>query len=76
VVLWGYITNSLSGHKSLKKEEVKMEKLIRFLKDEEGTSMVEWGLLAALIVIVCIALMTLVGTNLKQTFNKVALNLQ
>jgi len=48
-----------------------MEKLIRFLKDEEGTSMVEWGLLAALIVIVCILIMGALGVKLQGTFSKI-----
>jgi len=48
-----------------------MGKLIRFLKGEEGTSMVEWGLLAALIVIVCIVMMRAIGTALQGTFTSV-----
>jgi len=49
-----------------------MEKLMRFLKEEEGTSMVEWGLLAALIVIVCIVMMRAVGTALQGTFTSIS----
>lgn len=40
----------------------------QFLKEEEGASMVEYGLLAALISIVCIIAITGVGTNLNQVF--------
>lgn len=40
----------------------------RFLKEEEGASMVEYGLLAALISIVCIVAITGVGTNLNTVF--------
>jgi pilus assembly protein Flp/PilA len=42
-----------------------------FLKDEEGATMVEYGLLAALISIVCIAMITLVGNNLLLVFTAV-----
>jgi len=43
----------------------------RFLKDEEGATMVEYGLLAALISIVCIAVITQVGLNLELAFTAV-----
>lgn len=40
----------------------------RFLKEEEGVTMVEYGLLAALISIVCILAITGLGTNLNTAF--------
>jgi len=43
----------------------------RFLKDEEGVTMVEYGLIAALIAIVCIVFITNVGTNLNITFGEI-----
>jgi pilus assembly protein Flp/PilA len=52
-----------------------IKKLISFFKDEEGASMVEYGLLVALIAVVCIAAVTLVGTNLSAKFNGVASNI-
>jgi len=48
-----------------------IKKLINFCKDEEGATMVEYGLMVALIAIVCIVAVTLVGTNLNLTFNNV-----
>ena len=48
-----------------------MEKLTRFLRGEEGTSMVEWGLLAALIVIVCVVIMGALGLKLQGAFSQV-----
>ncbi len=45
-----------------------MEKLIRFFKDEEGATAVEYGIMVALIAIVIIAGVTLLGTNLRATF--------
>jgi len=53
------------------KEEEEMGKLTRLLRGEEGTSMVEWGLLAALIVIVCVLIMGALGVKLQGTFSKV-----
>jgi pilus assembly protein Flp/PilA len=44
----------------------------RFLKDEEGVTMVEYGLLAALIAVVCIAAITSVGEELRDVFNYIA----
>ncbi len=44
----------------------------RFIKEEEGVTMVEYGLLASLIAIVCIGAIATVGTDLQSTFNKVA----
>jgi pilus assembly protein Flp/PilA len=49
-----------------------MEKLIRFFKDEEGATAVEYGLMVALIAIVIIVAVALLGTNLSSRFNAVA----
>ncbi len=46
-----------------------------FLKNEDGATAIEYGLIAALISIAAIAAMTFVGTNLTNTFNHVAGNL-
>jgi pilus assembly protein Flp/PilA len=43
-----------------------------FLGDEEGASMVEYGLMVALIAIVCIGAVTTIGTNLNKVFSDVA----
>jgi pilus assembly protein Flp/PilA len=53
-----------------------MEKLIRFFKDEDGVTAIEYGLIAALIAIVIIAAITLVGEELQDTFTKVGTTLQ
>ena len=45
----------------------------RFLKDEEGVTMVEYGLLAALIAVVCIVAIRTVGVNLDLIFDRIAL---
>jgi len=47
----------------------------RFVRDEEGASMVEYALLVALIAIVAIVAIGLVGTNVTNKFNTVASSL-
>ncbi len=49
-----------------------MKKLMRFLKDEDGVTAIEYGLIAALIAVVIIAAITLVGSELKKTFGLVS----
>ena len=44
----------------------------RFVKGEEGATMVEYGLMVALIAVVCIVAVALLGTNLSTLFNNVA----
>jgi len=43
----------------------------RFLKDENGQGMVEYGLILALISVVVIALLASIGTSLKGKFNTI-----
>jgi pilus assembly protein Flp/PilA len=40
----------------------------RFLREDEGVTMVEYGLIAALIAVVCIVAITAIGTNLNSVF--------
>jgi len=49
-----------------------MKKLISFLKDEEGATAIEYGLLAALISVTIIIAATAVGDNLVTIFQAVA----
>ncbi|MEO6834353.1 MAG: Flp family type IVb pilin [Candidatus Tumulicola sp.] len=42
------------------------------IRDEDGATMVEYGLMVALIAVVCIAAVTLIGTTLSGFFNSVA----
>ncbi len=48
-----------------------MKKLMRFLKDEDGVTAIEYGLIAALIAVVIIIAVTAVGRELKITFETV-----
>ena len=45
--------------------------LSKLHRDEEGATMVEYGLIVALIAVVCIVAVTLIGTNLSSTFTTV-----
>ena len=49
-----------------------MKKLFNFLRDEAGASAVEYGLLVALIAAVIVGAVTLLGGNLKATFEYIA----
>jgi pilus assembly protein Flp/PilA len=44
----------------------------RFLVSEDGPTAVEYAVMLALIVIVCLTAISTVGTNAQQTFNDVA----
>jgi pilus assembly protein Flp/PilA len=44
----------------------------KFVRDEEGASLAEYGLLLALIAVVCIAGMTLLGGQINTMFNTLA----
>lgn len=48
------------------------QKIMNFLREEEGASAVEYGLLVALIAVVIIGAVTALGTNLSNTFNTAA----
>jgi pilus assembly protein Flp/PilA len=49
-----------------------METLLKFLKEDKGASAVEYGLLVALITAVIVGAVTLLGGNLKATFDYIA----
>ena len=44
----------------------------RFLADDRGASMVEYALLVALIAIVALVAVTVAGTELSETYSKIA----
>jgi pilus assembly protein Flp/PilA len=49
-----------------------MSVLLRLIRDRNGATAIEYGLIAALISVVIIAAVTLVGTKLSSTFSTVA----
>jgi pilus assembly protein Flp/PilA len=46
--------------------------LKRFYRDEEGATMVEYALMVALIAVVCIGVVTTLGTRVNTKFNSAA----
>ena len=48
--------------------------VLDFLRNEDGPTAVEYAVMLALIVVVCIAAITALGSNAENTFNNVALN--
>jgi pilus assembly protein Flp/PilA len=46
--------------------------LLQTLADDAGVTAIEYGLIAALVAVVCIAAWQLLGTNLSTTFNNIA----
>jgi pilus assembly protein Flp/PilA len=46
--------------------------LVKFLKDESGPTAVEYAVMLALIIVVCIAAITALGSNANNTFTKVS----
>jgi pilus assembly protein Flp/PilA len=45
--------------------------LVNFLKDESGPTAVEYAVMLALIIVVCIAAITALGSNANTTFSNV-----
>jgi pilus assembly protein Flp/PilA len=48
--------------------------VVQFLQQEDGPTAVEYAVMLALIVVVCITAITALGSNANKTFNNVALN--
>jgi pilus assembly protein Flp/PilA len=49
--------------------------VVDFLRKEDGPTAVEYAVMLALIIVVCLAAITVVGTNASQTFSKVGSSL-
>jgi len=45
--------------------------VVEFLKKEDGPTAVEYAVMLALIIVVCLAAITTIGTNSSQTFSKI-----
>jgi pilus assembly protein Flp/PilA len=48
-----------------------MKAIQKFVRDEQGVTAIEYGLIAALIAVVIIAAVKIVGTQLDKTFSKI-----
>jgi pilus assembly protein Flp/PilA len=51
-----------------------VRQMVSFLKKEDGPTAVEYAVMLALIIVVCIAAITTLGGNANATFSNVALN--
>ncbi len=50
------------------------EAVVRFIEREDGPTAVEYAVMLALIIVVCLAAITTLGQNANSTFSNVALN--
>ena len=48
-----------------------LKNVVEFLKKEDGPTAVEYAVMLALIIVVCIAAITAIGTNANSTFSRV-----
>lgn len=48
------------------------EMILQFILDDAGVTAIEYGLIAALVAVICIAAWSLLGTNLSTIFNNIA----
>jgi pilus assembly protein Flp/PilA len=46
--------------------------LTKIIRDESGVTAIEYGLIAALVAVVCIAAWSILGTSLSSTFSTIA----
>ena len=51
-------------------------RVVEFLKKEDGPTAVEYAVMLALIIVVCIAAITALGSNASQTFSYVGSNVK
>lgn len=51
-----------------------VQSVTRFLEAEDGPTAVEYAVMLALIIVVCITAITALGSNANQVFGNVALN--
>ena len=49
-----------------------LQTVLEFLRNEDGPTAVEYAVMLALIIVVCIAAISVLGSNANNTFNKVA----
>jgi pilus assembly protein Flp/PilA len=49
-----------------------LQLLHRFSRDDEGAALVEYGMLVGLIAVICIASVTILGTQISTAFSEIA----
>lgn len=52
-----------------------MNKVIKFLKEEDGATAIEYGLIAGLVAVAIIGTLTLLGADLSRLFNDITTKL-
>jgi len=52
-----------------------LERAARFVRGEDGPTAVEYAVMLALIIVVCLIAITALGTNVNKTFSDASLNL-
>jgi pilus assembly protein Flp/PilA len=50
---------------------ISLQNRVAELRDEEGQAMTEYGLILALVAVVCIAILILLGTGVRDTFDAI-----
>jgi pilus assembly protein Flp/PilA len=55
-----------------KEDQEMLKKFAAMMKDEKGQALAEYGLILALIAVVCVGALTLLGTNLQGILNSIA----
>ncbi len=58
------------------KHSYAVRNLVSFLKREDGPTAVEYAVMLALIIVVCIAAVTTIGKNANNTFSNIGANLK
>jgi len=58
--------------KTQQEDSAMLRSVVSFLKAEDGPTAVEYAVMLALIIVVCIAAVTTIGTNASRTFSRVA----
>ncbi|MES2490378.1 MAG: Flp family type IVb pilin [Pseudomonadota bacterium] len=48
-----------------------LQKVMKFIRDEEGATAIEYGLIIGLIAVLLVAALTLIGTDLRSLFDQV-----
>jgi len=71
----GRLLFSARRHTWCQKEIGMLKQLTRILRDENGATAIEYGLIAALIAVAIITAVGTVGSHLSSTFNSVASSL-
>ena len=71
----GHIVTTAAAHIAAEPRRQTMSKFLKLIRNEEGATAIEYGLIAALIAVAAIGAMQGIGNKLNTTFNNVSNNL-